>query len=172
MSPWCYLKDYIQELPEDDGVISLLFEATFDSMGTESLHFVSLCSTKRSESSRPLKRKRATSQNAAEPASQIARPRGLRVISSTKSTDPIDVIAPPPYTPPYNDDTPGQVSVDKTRFLPALDELLEKHPCIVALPPGTGKTTLEWMITSRYDHRLNFIETFERLFRYPPTAPQ
>jgi hypothetical protein len=35
MSPWHLLKDYMKELSEDETVIPLLFECTFDSMCTK-----------------------------------------------------------------------------------------------------------------------------------------
>jgi hypothetical protein len=81
-------------------------------------------------------------------------------------------MAPPPYTRPYNGDATGQVSIDKTRFMPALDNLLRKHPCLVALPPGTGKTSLKWMVTGRYDYLSNNAETFKKFFGPPPNTSQ
>ncbi|KAJ7091909.1 hypothetical protein B0H15DRAFT_799666 [Mycena belliarum] len=105
-------------------------------------------------------------------------PVGLRVILNADTTAPTQIgMMPPSYTFPSQIGATGVVVVDKSRFIKPLDALLDEYPgCIIALPPGTGKTALKSMLATYYDlsNPAPLKELFHplQIFTTDPSAPR
>ncbi|KAJ6494931.1 hypothetical protein DFH09DRAFT_1449621 [Mycena vulgaris] len=152
MSPWFWIINYLgKDLlkipppdatgvipPNTEGVIRVLFESTFDADPP------------------PMKRtlddradfdlEEATTK---KPRSNISQPPFMRVVPGDDPTAPVNL--PEPSAPfPFN--SRRIVFVDKTRFIPELDELLDNNVgCIIPLPHGTGKSTIAKMMVTWVD---------------------
>ncbi|KAJ7497758.1 hypothetical protein FB451DRAFT_1550559 [Mycena latifolia] len=147
MAPKHSIDTYLEYPPRDD-TIYLFFESTFDL--NDKLYNVP-------ESNHPPD----ISDDATQSNTDIPRPDGLRVTPSANKTDPVALLAPS-YTS-LDIGRPG-VFVDKTRYILALDDLLSKQVgCLIALPPGTGKTTLKSMIAAWHDIGIDKA-TFSKVF--------
>ncbi|KAJ7216781.1 hypothetical protein B0H12DRAFT_1329469 [Mycena haematopus] len=79
-------------------------------------------------------------------------PKGLCVVPFPKDpTAPLNIL-PPSFTFTSCIEHPGVVWIDKTRYIPVLDLLLRMNTgCIVALPPGTGKSHIGQILQAWYD---------------------
>ncbi|KAJ7487760.1 hypothetical protein FB451DRAFT_1167253 [Mycena latifolia] len=78
-----------------------------------------------------------------------------------------DNAMPPSFAFPSYIENTGTALVDKTHFIAVLDDLLNQYAgCLIALPPGTGQTTLKTMIATWYDtaSRTN-VSAFKKVFR-------
>ncbi|KAJ7782302.1 hypothetical protein DFH07DRAFT_790078 [Mycena maculata] len=150
MDPMDYVKHYFKSSIDED-VIQVLFECTFDKADK---WYNDL------KSAVPAKRGRSPSKDAATGSADklpglepvpIPNPEGLRVIPFADLNTPIG-IPEPSFTFLSPTDSEGIVFVDKTKYLIALDHLLDTHPgCAIISPKGTGKTVLGSMLHAWYD---------------------
>ncbi|KAJ7782307.1 hypothetical protein DFH07DRAFT_319141 [Mycena maculata] len=134
---WQYLKS-----TGDPYRIDVLFECTFDKTDQWETDLPSMV---------PAKRTRSLSEDAAAGSAEnipIRQPDGLRADDT-----PID-LPDPSFTFPFPShiDSTKLAVVDKTKFIPALDDLLGQHRgCMIISPKGTGKSVLASMLRTWYD---------------------
>ncbi|KAJ7746908.1 hypothetical protein DFH07DRAFT_582870 [Mycena maculata] len=91
-------------------------------------------------------------------------PRGIHLSSPTDPSNPVDL--PVPSFPFHlHVENPGIAIIDKSRYIPKLDDLLRRCTgCILTLPPGTGKTTVLAMLVAWYDCHPTSKSTFDKIF--------
>ncbi|KAJ7739052.1 hypothetical protein DFH07DRAFT_778846 [Mycena maculata] len=140
MLPREYVRQYFNSSGDAD-MIQVLFECTFDKADQWYKDLTSY-----NNSAVPAKRGRSLLEDGAPGSAD-----GLvRVIPSTNNI-PIN-IPDPSFTFPSHIHSTRIAIVDKTRFIPALDDLLGRHPgCMIISPKGTGKSVLVSMLHTWYD---------------------